>query len=57
MPLIKNVLKPLVKSSSIPLGSTVAAAAAAAAAGTDALFKRKCFWPGMTIVIISNEKK
>ena len=51
MPLIKNVLKPLVKSSSIPLGSTVAAA------GTDALFKRKCFWPGMTIVIISNEKK
>ena len=52
MPLIKNVLKPLVKSSSIPLGSTVTAAA-----GTDALFKRKCFWPGMTIVIISNEKK
>ena len=56
MPLKKNVLKPLVQSSSIPLGSTVAAAAAAAA-GTDALFKRKCFWTGMTIVIISNEKK
>ena len=54
LPLMKNVLKPLVKSILISLGLTAAAAAAAAAA--DATIHQKMFGSGMTTLIISNEE-
>ena len=53
LPLMKNVLKPLVKSILISLGLTAAAAAAAAA---DATIHQKMFGSGMTTLIISNEE-
>ena len=52
LPLMKNVLKPLVKSILISLGLTAAAAAAAA----DATIHQKMFGSGMTTLIISNEE-
>ena len=55
LPLMKNVLKPLVKSILISLGLTAAAAAAAAAAA-DATIHQKMFGSGMTTLIISNEE-
>ena len=51
LPLMKNVLKPLVKSILISLGLTAAAAAAA-----DATIHQKMFGSGMTTLIISNEE-
>ena len=51
LPLMKNVLKPLVKSILISLGLTAAAAAAA-----DASIHQKMFGSGMTTLIISNEE-
>ena len=50
LPLMKNVLKPLAKSVSIPLGVTTAASA------TDAAIHKKMFGSGMTTLIISNEE-
>ena len=50
LPLMKNVLKPLVKSILISLGLTAAAAAA------DATIHQKIFGSGMTTLIISNEE-
>ena len=50
LPLMKNVLKPLVKSILISLGLTAAAAAA------DATIHQKMFGSGMTTLIISNEE-
>ena len=50
LPLIWNILKPLVKSVLIPLGITVAASA------TDAPIHKKMFGCGITTLIISNEK-
>ena len=49
MPLIGNVLKPLLKSILIPLGSTAVASA------TDAAIHKKVFGSGMSTLIISNE--
>ena len=49
LPLMKNVLKPLVKSILISLGLTAAAAA-------DATIHQKMFGSGMTTLIISNEE-
>ena len=51
--LMKNVLKPLVKSILTSLGWTAAAAAAAA---TDSAIRKKTFGSGMTTLIISNEE-
>ena len=48
LPLIGNVLKPLVTSALIPLGLTAAA--------TDAAIHKKMFGLGMTALIISNEE-
>ena len=50
LPLIKNVLKPLAKSVSIPLGLTAAAWA------TDAAIHKEMFGSGMTTLIISEEE-
>ena len=50
LPLIGNVLKPLVKSVLIALGLTAAASA------TDAVIHKKMFGFGITTLIISNEK-
>ena len=50
LPLIENVLKPLVKSVLIPLGLT------AAAAETDVAIPKKIFGFGNTTLIISNEE-
>ena len=50
MPLIGNVLKPLVKSVLIALGLPAAASA------TDAVIHKKMFGSGITTLIISNEK-
>ena len=50
LPLIGNVLKPSVKSVSIPLGLTTAAAA------TDAAIHNKIFGSGNTTLIISNKE-
>ena len=50
LPLMKNVLKPLVKSVLIPLGLTAAASA------TDAAIHKKMFRSGTTALIISNEE-
>ena len=50
LPLIKNVLKPLAKSVSIPLGLTAAAWA------TDAAIHKEMFGSGMTTLIISKEE-
>ena len=50
LPLMKNVLKPLVKSILISLGLTAVAAAA------DATIHQKIFGSGMTTLIISNEE-
>ena len=50
LPLMKNVLKPLVKSILISLGLTAAAAAA------DATIHQKMFGSGMTTLIISSEE-
>ena len=50
LPLMKNVLKPLVKSILISLGLTAAAAAA------DATIHQEMFGSGMTTLIISNEE-
>ena len=49
LPLMKNVLKPLVKSILISLGLTAAAAA-------DATIHQEMFGSGMTTLIISNEE-
>ena len=49
LPLMKNVLKPLAKSVSIPPGLTAAASA------TDAAIQKKIFGSGITLVI-SNEE-
>ena len=49
LPLIGNVLKPLLKSILIPLGSTAVASA------TDAAIHKKVFGSGMSTLIISNE--
>ena len=49
--LMKNVLKPLVKSILTSLGLTAAAAAA-----TDSAIRKKTFGSGMTTLIISNEE-
>ena len=49
--LMKNVLKPLVKSILTSLGLTAAAAAA-----TDSAIRKKTFGSGMTTMIISNEE-
>ena len=48
LPLIGNVLKPLAKSVSIPLGLTASA--------TDAAILQKMFGSGNTTLIISNEE-
>ena len=53
LPLTKNVIKPLAKSSLIPLGLTAAAAAAAADAGT---LKKILGSGNTTTVIISNDE-
>ena len=50
MPLIENVLKPLVKSMLTPLGLT------AAASGTDTAIHKKIFGSGITTLMISNEE-
>ena len=50
LPLIKNVIKPLAKSVSIPLGLTTAASAA------DAGIQKKILGSGTTTLIISNEE-
>ena len=50
LPLIENVLKPLVKSMLTPLGLT------AAASGTDTAIHKKIFGSGMTTLMISNEE-
>ena len=50
MPLIGNILKPLAKSTLIPLGLTAAAAA------TDAAIRKKMFGSGNTILIISDKE-
>ena len=50
LPLIKNVIKPLAKSFSIPLGLTVAASAA------DAEIHKKLLGSGNTILVISNNE-
>ena len=50
MPWIKNALKPLAKSVSIPLGLTAAVAA------TDVAIQKKIFASGVTRLIISNEE-
>ena len=50
LPLIRNVLKPLVKIVLIPLGLTASASA------TDAAIHKKVFGLGMTKLIISNEE-
>ena len=50
LPLIKNVIKPLAKSVSIPLGLTAAASAA------DAGIHKKILGSGNTTLIISNEE-
>ena len=50
LPLIGNVLKPLAKSVSIPLGLT------AAGSVTDAAIHKKMFGSGFTTLIISNEE-
>ena len=49
-PLMKNVLKPLVKSVLIPLGFTAVASA------TEAAIYQKMFGSGMTTLTISNEE-
>ena len=49
MPLIGNVLKPLVKSILLPLGLTAAASA------TDTAIQKKIFGPRKTTSIFSNE--
>ena len=49
LPLIENLLKPLAKSISIPLGLTAAAA-------TDTAVHKKLFGSGTTTLIISNEE-
>ena len=46
LPLIKSLLKPLVKSFSVPSGLTVAATA------TDAAIQKKIYRSGMTALII-----
>ena len=51
LPLIKNVIKPLVKSVLIPLGLTAAASAA------DAGIHKKILGSGNTTLIISNNEK
>ena len=51
LPLIKNVLAPLAKSVSIPLGLTAAASA------TKAAIQKKIYGPGTTVLLISNEEK
>ena len=50
LPLIRNVLKLLAKSVSVPLGLT------AAASGTDGAIHKKMFASGVTLLLISNEK-
>ena len=50
LPLIGNVLKPLVKSMLTPLGLT------AAASGTNTAIHKKIFGSGMTTLMISNEE-
>ena len=50
LPLIENILKPLVESILIPLGLTVVALA------TDAVIRKKMFESGPTTLIISNEE-
>ena len=50
LPLMKNVLKPLAKSTLIPLGLTAAASA------TDAAIHKKMFGFGTTTLIISNKE-
>ena len=50
LPLLVNVLKPLAKSVSLPLGLTVATSA------RDAAIDKKMFGSGMTKLIISNEE-
>ena len=50
LPLIKNVLKPLAKSVSIPLELT------AVASLTDAVIQNNIFRPGVTTLIIANEE-
>ena len=50
MPFIGNVLKPLAKNVSMPLGLTAAASA------TDVAIHKKMFGSGMTTLIISNEE-
>ena len=50
LPLIGNILKPLVKSVLIALGLTAAASA------TDAVIHKRMFGFGITTLIISNEK-
>ena len=50
MSLIENVIKPLSKSVSIPLGLTAAASA------TGAAIHKRMFGPGVTTLIISNEE-
>ena len=50
LPLIGNVLKPLAKSISIPLGLTAAASA------TDAAIHTKMFWSGAKNLLISDEE-
>ena len=49
LPLVGNALKPLAKSSLIPLGLTAAAA-------TDAVIHKKIFGSGFATLIISNEE-
>ena len=48
LPLMKNLLKPLAKSVSIPWGLT--------ASGTDAAIQKKIFGSGMTTLLISNKQ-
>ena len=50
LPLIGNLIKPLAKSASVPLGLTAAAAA------TGVLIHNKFFGPGTTTLIISKEE-
>ena len=50
LPLLKNVIKPLVKSVLLPLGLTAPASA------TDVAFEKKPFGSGMTTLITSNEE-
>ena len=50
LPLMKNILKPLPKIVSIPLGLTVAASA------TNAAIHKKMFGSGTTTLIILNEE-